>query len=119
MAALAASITWNTDIFKPATVKASSNTLPQFSFNPVGKFNLDINLETGTASVESNLNITEANVTVNNPTKVVEQGSIKPIIKKEIVYETKTEYLTKVVTFPLLTPRLHVSDIEFPKTVEK
>ena len=118
MTALAASITWNTDILKPTTVKADAPALPQISFAPVGKFNLDVNLETGTASVESNLRISEANVTVNHPAKVAEQSSVKPKIIKVPVYETKTEYLTKIVTFPLPKTKLHVPSISIPNRVE-
>ncbi len=118
MAALAASITWNTDILKPTTVKADAPALPQISFAPVGKFNLDVNLETGTASVESNLRISEANVTVNHPAKAAEQSSVKPKIIKVPVYETKTEYLTKIVTFPLPKTKLHVPSISIPNRVE-
>lgn len=117
MTALAASITWNTDILKPTAAQATQEVKPQFSFTPVGKFNLDINMETGTASVESNLRITEANVTVNHPAKVAEQGSVKPKVIKVPVYETKTEYLTKLVMFPMLPPRLHKPGISIPNRV--
>ena len=46
--------------------------------------------------------------------KVVE----KPIIKKEVKYETKTEYVTRPVLFTLPISKRHISRIEYPKTVE-
>lgn len=116
MALCGALAVWNTELFKPTAVQASSNELPQFNFTPVGKFNLNVDMDNGTATVESNLRIAEANVEVNHPTKVVEQEVPKYI--KVPVYETKTEYLTKVVTFPLPTPKLHISDISIPNRVE-
>lgn len=77
-----------------AEQKMPELTIPKF--NPVGK----------------------ANVTVNHPTEVIEVPS-KPIIKKEVKYETKTEYLEKVVMFTLPTPRFHVPSVQIPKSVER
>lgn len=87
-------------------------------FNPVGQFDLQIDLNKGTANVTSSNGIGKANVTVNHPTEVIEVPS-KPIIKKEVRYETKTEYLEKVVMFTLPTPRFHVPSIQFPNSVER
>lgn len=80
-------------------------TIPKF--NPVGQFDLQIDLNKGTA-----------NVTVNHPTEVIEVPS-KPIIKKEVKYETKTEYLEKVVLFSLPVPTFHVPSVQIPKSVER
>ena len=91
-------------------------TIPKF--NPVGQFDLQIDLNKGTANVTSSNGIGKANVTVNHPTEVIEVPS-KPIIKKEVKYETKTEYLEKVVMFTLPTPRFHVPSIQFPNSVER
>lgn len=90
-------------------------TIPKF--NPVGQFDLQIDLNKGTANVTSSNGIGKANVTVNHPMEVIEVPS-KPIIKKEVKYETKTEYLEKVVMFTLPTPRFHVPNIQVPKKVE-
>lgn len=87
-------------------------------FNPVGQFDLQINLNKGTANVTSSNGIGKTNVTVNHPTEVIEVPS-KPIIKKEVKYETKTEYLEKVVMFTLPTPRFHVPSVQIPKSVER
>lgn len=107
------------------TIKLSSNdtakaagppplpelTMPKF-INPVGHLDLQIDLNKGTAKIESDANVTTVNTTVNHPAPQVET-----IIKKEIAYETKTEYLTKVVMFPLPTPRLHKPSISIPQVV--
>lgn len=87
-------------------------------FNPVGQFDLQIDLNKGTANVTSSNGIGKANVTVNQPTKVIEVPS-KPIIKKEVKYETKTEYLEKVVMFTLPAPSFHTPNIQIPKSVER
>lgn len=50
-------------------------------FNPVGQFDLQIDLNKGTANVTSSNGIGKANVTVNHPTEVIEVPS-KPIIKR-------------------------------------
>lgn len=91
-------------------------TIPKF--NPVGQFDLQIDLNKGTANVTSSNGIDKANVTVNRPTEVIEVPS-KPIIKKEVKYETKTEYLEKVVLFSLPVPTFHVPSVQIPKSVER
>lgn len=91
-------------------------TIPKF--NPVGQFDLQIDLNKGTANVTSSNEIGKANVTVNHPTEVIEVPS-KPIIKKEVKYETKTEYLEKVVLFSLPVPTFHVPSVQIPKSVER
>lgn len=91
-------------------------TIPKF--NPVGQFDLQIDLNKGTANVTSSNEIGKANVTINHPTEVIEVPS-KPIIKKEVKYETKTEYLEKVVLFSLPVPTFHVPSVQIPKSVER
>lgn len=91
-------------------------TIPKF--NPIGQFDLQIVLNKGTANVTSSNGIGKANVTVNHPTEVIEVPS-KPIIKKEVKYETKTEYLEKVVLFSLPVPTFHVPSFQIPKSVER
>lgn len=98
-----------------AEQKMPELTIPKF--NPVGQFDLQIDLNKGTANVTSSNGI-EANVTVNHPTEVIEVPS-KPIIKKEVKYETKTEYLEKVVLFSLPVPTFHVPSVQIPKSVER
>lgn len=88
-----------------AEQKMPELTIPKF--NPVGQFDLQIDLNKGTT-----------NVTVNHPTEVIEVPS-KPIIKKEVKYETKTEYLEKVVLFSLPVPTFHVPSVQIPKSVER
>jgi hypothetical protein len=88
-----------------AEQKMPELTIPKF--NPVGQFDLQIDL-----------NKVTANVTVNHPTEVIEVPS-KPIIKKEVKYETKTEYLEKVVLFSLPVPTFHVPSVQIPKSVER
>lgn len=79
---------------------------------------IPIDLNKGTANVTSSNGIGKANVTVNHPTEVIEVPS-KPIIKKEVKYETKTEYLEKVVLFSLPVPTFHVPSVQIPKSVER
>lgn len=99
-----------------AEQKMPELTIPKF--NPVGQFDLQIDLNKGTANVTSSNEIDKANVTVNHPTEVIEVPS-KPIIKKEVKYETKTEYLEKVVLFSLPVPTFHVPSVQIPKSVER
>ena len=99
-----------------AEQKIPELTIPKF--NPVGQFDLQIDLNKGTANVTSSNEIGKANVTVNHPTEVIEVPS-KPIIKKEVKYETKTEYLEKVVLFSLPVPTFHVPSVQIPKSVER
>lgn len=99
-----------------AEQKMPELTIPKF--NPVGQFDLQIDLNKGTANVTSSNGIDKANVTVNRPTEVIEVPS-KPIIKKEVKYETKTEYLEKVVLFSLPVPTFHVPSVQIPKSVER
>lgn len=99
-----------------AEQKMPELTIPKF--NPVGQFDLQIALNKGTANVTSSNGIGKVNVTVNHPTEVIEVPS-KPIIKKEVKYETKTEYLEKVVLFSLPVPTFHVPSVQIPKSVER
>lgn len=99
-----------------AEQKMPELTIPKF--NPVGQFDLQIDLNKGTANVTSSNGIDKVNVTVNHPTEVIEVPS-KPIIKKEVKYETKTEYLEKVVLFSLPVPTFHVPSVQIPKSVER
>lgn len=99
-----------------AEQKMPELTIPKF--NPVGQFDLQIDLNKRTANVTSSNGIGKVNVTVNHPTEVIEVPS-KPIIKKEVKYETKTEYLEKVVLFSLPVPTFHVPSVQIPKSVER
>lgn len=99
-----------------AEQKMPELTIPKF--NPVGQFDLQIDLNKGTANVTSSNGKGKANETVNHPTEVIEVPS-KPIIKKEVKYETKTEYLEKVVLFSLPVPTFHVPSVQIPKSVER
>lgn len=81
-------------------------------------FNLELDLSKGTARVESDAEISNANVTVNHPAPQVINKPAKVKIKK--VYETKTEVLSKVVMFKMPTPRLiHTTTPEYPTRVVK
>ena len=88
-------------------------TMPKF-INSAGHIDLQIDLNKGTARIESDADITTVNTVVNHPAP-----SVKPKVIKIPVYETKTEYLTKVVTFPLSTPKLHISSISIPNRIER
>ena len=99
-----------------AEQKMPELTIPKF--NPVGQTDLQIDLNKGTANVTSSNGIGKVNVTVNHPTEVIKVPS-KPIIKKEVKYETKTEYLEKVVLFSLPVPTFHVPSVQIPKSVER
>lgn len=114
-------LAYNTSFFSLQEAKASSieKNLPTFQFNPKSNLDLVIDFEKGTVDTKSNMPITETTVTVNHPTKIVEKVVEKPVYKRKVVYETKTEYLTKLVMFPLQAPKLHVPSIEFPKYVER
>lgn len=114
-------LTYNTNFFSVQEIKADPVKIPNLSalnFNPKNNLSLEINLENATSSIKSDLPIASVDVEVNHPTKLVEKVVEKPIIKKEIIYETKTEYFEKLVMFPLRTPNLHVQSIELPKNVE-
>ena len=99
-----------------AEQKMPELTIPKF--NPVGQFDLQIDLNKGTANVTSSNGIGKATVKVNYHPEVIEVPS-KPIIKKEVKYETKTEYLEKVVLFSLPVPTFHVPSVQIPKSVER
>lgn len=99
-----------------AEQKMPELTIPKF--NPVGQFDLQIDLNKGTANGTSSNGTEKANATANQPTEVIEVPS-KPIIKKEVKYETKTEYLEKVVLFSLPVPTFHVPSVQIPKSVER
>ena len=114
-------LAYNTNFFKLEEVRADPVKpldLPALQFNPKANLSLEIDLDKGVSNVKSNVPIANVDVTVNHPTKLVEKVVKKPS-KKEIVYETKTEYLEKVVMFTLPTPDFHVPNIELPKRVER
>lgn len=108
---------YNMDIF-PEKIQASppKTELPAVKFEMPKQFAINIDLNNGKADLSGNTDCS-IDVTVNHPTKMVESGSVKP--KVIIQHETKTEYLTKTVMFPLQTPRLHMPSIEKPNRVEK
>lgn len=115
-------ITYNTNFSNIGEVQASPPKpidLPTLKFNPKDNLSLEIDLERGISNIKSDMPVTDVDVTVNHPTKIVEKVVEKPIIKKEVVYETKTEYLEKVALFTLPTPHFHVPNIELPKTVRR
>lgn len=102
----------------PQTVEASEVplplpelTMPKF-VNPVGRIDLQIDLDKGTARIESDADIATINTVVNHPAP-----SVKPKTKVVIKKDTITEYLDKVVMFSLPKGRLQVPDIEFPNRV--
>lgn len=102
----------------PQTVEASEVslplpelTMPKF-VNTAGRIDLQIDLEKGTARIESNADVATVNTVVNHPASSVKPKT-KVIVKKEIV----TEYLDKVVTFPLPKDYIKVPDIKLPNRV--
>jgi hypothetical protein len=102
----------------PQTVEASEVplplpelTMPKF-VNPAGRIDLQIDLEKGTARIESNADVATVNTVVNHPASSVKPKT-KVIVKKEIV----TEYLDKVVMFPLPKDYIKVPDIKLPNRV--
>lgn len=114
-------LSYNTNFFQVEEVRAGPVKpldLPALKFNPKGNLSLEIDLEKGISNVQSNLPIANVDITVNHPTKIVDKV-VKQPVKKVIKYETKTEYLEKVVMFTLPTPTFHVPSIEYPKSVEK
>ena len=78
-----------TNIFDVTVEKVQASSPTQFCFQPKANFNLELDLETGKALVESNYKVTSTNVKVNHPTKVIEKVKIveKPVTKE--VIETK------------------------------
>lgn len=111
-------MSYNTNIFKPESVTATE-TVKTVQLPPIpGNFKLNLDLETGKSIVESNIPVTSTDITVNHPTKIVEKVVKKPV-KERKEYETKTEYLEKVVMFTLPTPRFHVPNVQIPKSVER
>lgn len=101
-------ITCNMDFFQQK-VQANQAPIVLPQFNP-SKNNLllEIDLEKGVSNVKSNMPFANVDVTVNKPAPKAE---VKQLVKKEVEYVTKTEYLEKVVMFPLETPTFHVPSI--------
>lgn len=101
-------ITCNVDFFQQK-VQANQAPIVLPQFNP-SKSNLllEIDLEKGISNVKSNMPFANVDVTVNKPAPKAE---VKQLVKKEVEYVTKTEYLEKVVMFPLETPTFHVPNI--------
>lgn len=104
----------------PETVRAAEVpsplpelTMPKF-INPAGHLDLQIDLDKGTTKIESTGDIATVNTVVNHPAP-----KVKTIVKKEVVYETKTEYVEKLVMFKMPVPRVHVPHIELPTRVSK
>lgn len=115
-------LAYNTNFFSLQEIKADpvrQLDLPAVKFNPKANLAVDINLETGTSTIKSDMPIAKVDVNVDHPTKIVEKVVEKPIYKRKVIYETKTEYLTKYMMLSLQAPKLHVSSIEFPKYVER
>lgn len=109
-------LAYNTDLGSSAKAVPAIAEVPTVKFNPVNKFNLELDLETGKAVVESNVPITSTNVTVNNPTKLVEKVVYKPY--KVIEYETKVEVREKWMMLSILPPKFHKPAPQYPKRVE-
>lgn len=104
-------ITMHIGILQPTQVIASPEPVNLSRFNHNQKLDLMIDLNSGKADIKTNSGFTDINTTVNHPAKDVGLSSVKPVIIKVPVYETKTEYLTKTVMFPLETPRFHKPSI--------
>ena len=104
-------LSYNTNFFQVEEVRADQVKpldLPALKFDP----------NKGVSNVKSDMPIANIDVTINHPTKIVEKVVKKPV-KERKEYETKTEYLEKVVMFTLPTPRFHVPDVQIPKSVER
>lgn len=104
-------LSYNTNFFQVEEVRADQVKpldLPALKFDPKGNL----------SNVKSDMPIANIDVTINHPTKIVEKVVKKPV-KERKEYETKTEYLEKVVMFTLPTPRFHVPSIQFPNSVER
>lgn len=109
-------ISYNLNIFQTEKVQATElgpPSLPKIENN----FKLDLNLETGKASIESNQLFTKVDANVSHPTKIVEKVVVK--YKEKIVYETKTEYKKIFLDYPLPKSKLNIPCIELPKRIEK
>lgn len=107
-------LSYNTNFFQVEEVRADQVKpldLPALKFDPKNNLSLEIDLNKGVSNVK-------IDVTTNHPTKIVEKVVKKPV-KERKEYETKTEYLEKVVMFTLPTPRFHVPDVQIPKSVER
>lgn len=114
-------LSYNTNFFQVEEVRADQVKpldLPALKFDPKGNLSLEIDLNKGVSNVKSDMPIANIDVTINHPTKIVEKVVKKPV-KERKEYETKTEYLEKVVMFTLPTPRFHVPSIQFPNSVER
>lgn len=108
---------YNMNIF-PEKIQATPQPveLPTLKFDMPKSFDLDIDLNSGSAKLSGNADCT-ADVTVNHPTKIVEKVVYKPS-KPVIKYETKTEYVTRMKTFHMPSRfDLHISRIEYPQKV--
>lgn len=109
-------ISYNLNIFQTEKVQATElgpPSLPKIENN----FKLDLDLETGKASIESNQPFTKVDANVSHPTKIVEKVVVK--YKEKIVYETKTEYKKIFLDYPLPKSKLNIPCIELPKRIEK
>lgn len=104
-------LSYNTNFFQVEEVRADQ-------VKPLDLPALEIDLNKGVSNVKSDMPIANIDVTINHPTKIVEKVVKKPV-KERKEYETKTEYLEKVVMFTLPTPRFHVPNVQIPKSVER
>ena len=101
------------NIFDVTVEKVQASPPTQFCFQPKANFNLELDLETGKALVESNYKVTSTNVKVNHPTKVIEK--IK-VVEKPVIKEVKETKLVKVaVPMKLEIGNLHPGKPNLPE----
>lgn len=102
-----------TNIFDVTVEKVQASPPTQFCFQPKTNFNLELDLETGKALVESNYKVTSTNVKVNHPTKVIEKIKVveKPVIKEV----TETKLIKVAVPMKLEIGNLHPGKPNLPE----
>lgn len=101
-------IAYSTDTFTTQSVQATPKVEPIIFVKPDIPVRLNIDLNTGKFDISGTPSTRDIEVTVENPTKIVEKVVEKPIIKKEVEYKTKTEIVERAVMFTLPTPAIHV-----------
>lgn len=101
-------IAYSTDAFTTQSVQAIPKVEPITFIKPDLPVRLNIDLNTGKFDISGTPSTRDIEVTVENPTKIVEKVVEKPIVKKEVKYETKTEIVERAVIFTLPTPAIHI-----------
>jgi hypothetical protein len=111
-------LAYSADIFKPEKASAGPPTVMIPTIQSPTNFKINFDLEKGIGEISSDKTVSNAEVTINNPTKIVEKVVEKPVYKERIVYETKTQVLTRFFGMTLLPKQSHSLKPVYPTKVE-